>query len=67
MKGSMLRKFVAVSIFAAAAVAPTVAFADDYGIYFFNDGNGTCGYYQVTPYGTQIIDTFPCQREVGGG
>ena len=66
MKSSMLRRVAALSVLAAAAIAPTAAFADPPGIYYFNDGNGTCGYYQITPYGVQVIDTFPCPREVSG-
>jgi hypothetical protein len=70
MKKYNLRSFVSLGLVAAALVTPTLAFAGDdppVGIFYFNDGNGTCGYYQETPYGPQVIDTFPCPREVGGG
>ena len=65
MKAGAFRKLAVIGVFFAAAVAPTAAFADP-GIYYFNDGSGTCGYYINTPYGPQIIDTFPCPREVSG-
>lgn len=65
MKMSILRKLTVIGLFAAAAAAPTAAYAD--GIYYFNDGNGTCGYISCGPNGCAIIDMFPCPREVGGG
>lgn len=64
-----MRNFAAVGLFALAALTPTAAMADEdppTGWYYFNDGNGTCGYAQQTPYGWQVIMTFPCPREVGG-
>ena len=66
MKSSMLRKAAVIGAFVAATVMPTAAFADE-GYYYFNDGQGTCGYMQETPYGWQVIMTFPCPREVSGG
>ena len=74
MKKFGLRNFVSLGLAAAAMVMPTTAFADEpsppppppgTGIYYFNDGGGTCGYIQQTPYGWQVIMTFPCPREVG--
>ena len=72
MKRPRLRNFASLALVVAAFVAPTTAFADDppdpgTGYYYFNDGQGTCGYMQETPYGWQVIMTFPCPREVGGG
>ena len=67
MKNAMLRSVFAAGIFAAAALAPTVAVAQDtssWGIYYFNDGNGTCGYVSCGENGCSVIDTFPCPREV---
>ena len=63
-----LRKFAALGLAAAAFAMPATAFADPpYGYYYFNDGNGTCGYMQETPYGWQVVMTFVCPREVSGG
>jgi hypothetical protein len=69
MRKSMLRNFAALGLFAAAAMAPTAVFAQEsgYGIWYFNDGQGTCGYVSCGPYGCAVIDTFPCPREVSGG
>jgi len=51
----------------AAGMTPSVAVAQQYGYYYFNDGNGTCGYISCGPYGCAVVDTFPCPREVGDG
>jgi hypothetical protein len=81
MKKSRLRSFASLGLVVAAFVMPTMAFADDPpppppppppdgptgGYAYFNDGNGTCGYAQQTPYGWQVIMTFNCPREVGTG
>ena len=68
MKTAMLRK-IAVGLFAFAAIAPTAAIAADYsswGLHYFNDGAGSCGYISCGPDGCIVIDEFPCPREVGG-
>lgn len=46
----------------AALVAPTAALAED--IYYFNDGNGNCGYVSCGAYGCTVIDRFNCPLEV---
>jgi hypothetical protein len=66
MTGSVVRKLSILGAFVAAAVAPTASFADPEGWYYFNDGQGNCGYVECGAYGCQVIDTFPCPREVGG-
>jgi hypothetical protein len=67
MKRSIIRKFAVLALAVAAATAPTAAFAEEWGIWYFNDGNGTCGYISCGENGCTVIDTFPCPREVGGG
>jgi hypothetical protein len=73
MKKFGLRNFASLALVAAALVVPTTAMADDVppppgtGYYYFNDGAGTCGYAQQTPWGWQVVMTFPCPREVSGG
>jgi hypothetical protein len=65
-----MRKFAmrlaGLGLVAAAGIAPGVALADppQPGIYYFNDGNGTCGYISCGENGCTVIDTFPCPREV---
>lgn len=63
MKGYMIRKLTVVALTVGAALTPAVALADT--ITYFNDGNGTCGYVDCGAYGCQVIDTFPCPRELG--
>ncbi len=67
MRGLKFRKLAMLGLFASSLVSPTIAFADDPpdppgGYYYFNDGAGTCGYAQETPWGWQVIMTFPCPR-----
>lgn len=68
MKKSMFRNFAVLGLFAAAAMTPAAAAAQmsGWGIWYFNDGNGTCGYISCGPNGCAVIDTFPCPREVSG-
>lgn len=67
MKGISFRKLVVLGLFAASAVAPTAALAQsNWGIFYFNDGNGTCGYISCGANGCAVIDMFPCPREVSG-
>lgn len=67
-----LRNFASLAFVAAALALPGTAMADDIppppgaGYYYFNDGQGGCGYAQETPYGWQVVMTFPCPREVSG-
>lgn len=49
----------------AAGMAPGAAVAQQYGYYYFNDGNGNCGYISCGPNGCAVVDQFPCPREVG--
>ena len=62
MKRYMNRKLVYLGLTVAAALTPAAAMADTY---WFNDGNGTCGYVSCGPYGCQVLETFPCPKEVG--
>lgn len=68
MKKTMVRNFAAVGLFVAAAMMPTAASAQmsGWGLWYFNDGNGTCGYIHCGENGCSVIDMFPCPREVGG-
>jgi hypothetical protein len=69
MKKSMIR-FTALAMFVGAALSPTAAIAQGgggWGYFYFNDGNGTCGWISCGAYGCGVIDTFPCPREVSGG
>lgn len=68
MKKTGLLKLASLGLVAAALAMPSTALAEDppVGWYYFNDGAGTCGYMQQTPYGWQVIMTFPCPREVSG-
>jgi hypothetical protein len=46
-------------------LSPTAALADEsWPGYYFNDGNGNCGYVQCGPNGCAILDEYPCPREV---
>ena len=66
MKKSVVRK-LAVLGFVGAAMSPTASLAQSsgYGVFYFNDGNGTCGYISCGENGCTVIDQFPCPREVG--
>jgi len=58
----------ALGLAVSAFALPAAALADPPygGYYYFNDGAGTCGYMQETPYGWQVVMTFVCPREVSG-
>jgi hypothetical protein len=62
MKSFRTRKIAVLGLALAAALTPAAALADGY--YYFNDGNGNCGYISCGAYGCQVVDTFPCPREV---
>ena len=72
MKKSMFRNFAALGLFAVATMTPTAILAQSsdpsgWGLWYFNDGQGTCGYISCGPNGCSVIDMFPCPREVSGG
>jgi hypothetical protein len=62
----MLKKFLGRTAIAVAALGFTQASAqaDPWGVFYLNDGAGTCGYISCGPGGCGVIDTFPCPREV---
>lgn len=68
MKKSVVRKLALLGLVGAAALSPTASLAQTsgYGIFYFNDGNGTCGYISCGENGCTVIDMFPCPREVSG-
>lgn len=68
MKRFTIRRSIIAGLAAMAALVPTAAFAQmsGWGLWYFNDGAGTCGYISCGPNGCSVIDTFPCPREVSG-
>jgi hypothetical protein len=69
MKAFTFRKAAILGLAAFAAMTPVAASAQmsGWGIFYFNDGQGTCGYVSCGENGCSVIDTFPCPREVSGG
>jgi hypothetical protein len=66
MKGYIVRKLAVAGLVVAAAMTPTVGLAQyQYG-YYFNDGNGNCGYVECGPYGCVVLASWVCPREVSG-
>jgi hypothetical protein len=66
MKKSVVR-LGAVAALAVAALAPSAAFADDFGYYEVNYGNGICATVSCGAYGCSVIDYHYCPNEVSGG
>ena len=69
MKGYMIRKIAVMGLVVAGMLSPVAAEAADFsswGMFYFNDGSGTCGYVSCGENGCITIDTFPCPREVSG-
>lgn len=61
----MIRLGKAAVVAATIALAPTAALADEsWPGWYYNDGNGNCGYVQCGPNGCSVIDQFPCPNEV---
>ncbi|HEX8572572.1 MAG TPA: hypothetical protein VF759_07465 [Allosphingosinicella sp.] len=58
-------RMAALGLAVAAGMAPGIATAQQVGYYYFNDGNGNCGYISCGDYGCVVVDRFPCPREVG--
>lgn len=65
MKGYIVRKLGVLGLVAAAALAPTAALAQASGPFYFNDGNGTCGYILCGSNGCAVIESWACPREMG--
>jgi hypothetical protein len=53
--------------FILAAIAPSVALADDTGYYEVNNGDGTCATESCGENGCIVVDVHPCPKEVGDG
>lgn len=65
MKGYIVRKFGVLGLTIAAAMAPAAALAQQTGGYYFNDGNGNCGYVECGSNGCVVIERWACPREMG--
>jgi hypothetical protein len=66
MKKSFIRKALTLCLVSAAGLSSTGALATNVTYYYFNDGNGNCGYVSCGPYGCAPVIRFPCPREVSG-